>query len=191
MTPCPRNGVKAPFFTTTDVDTVTADKTHRGHAIIEQFNTDLKDSGLAHQPSGNFTANAAWLLLATIAFNLSRAIGTLTGIELGKARSGTILRKLISIPARLSTSARKSCFTCRATGPGKPDGTCCSRRPAAHHKQRPSDPQPRGATRTTEHPGSEAGSTTISTTPKPRSHPGDPPSRSRPVDRGVASNFRR
>jgi len=95
------------FFTTSELGTVTADKTHRGHAIIEQVNADLKDSALAHLPSGNFTANAAWLVLATIAFNLSRATGTLTGTELGKARSGTIRRKLDSIPAHLSTSARK------------------------------------------------------------------------------------
>ncbi len=49
------------FFTTSDLDTVTADKTHRGHAIVEQV----------------------------------------------KARSGTIRRALISIPVRISTSARK------------------------------------------------------------------------------------
>jgi len=95
------------FFTTSTLDTVTADKTHRQHAIIEQINADLKDSALAHLPSGIFTANAAWLVLATIAFNLSRAVGTLTGTDLGKARSGTIRRKLIQIPARISTSARK------------------------------------------------------------------------------------
>jgi hypothetical protein len=49
------------FFTTTPAevtDTVTADKTHRGHAIIEQVNADLKNSALAHLPSGVF-ANAA------------------------------------------------------------------------------------------------------------------------------------
>ena len=40
------------FFTTTDLDTVTADKTHRGHAIIEQVHADLKNSALAHLPSG-------------------------------------------------------------------------------------------------------------------------------------------
>src|SRR5450830_1787758 len=73
------------FFTTTDLDTVTADQTHRQHAIIEQVNADLKDSALAHLPSGIFTANAAWLVLATIAFNLSRTIGTLTGTELGQS----------------------------------------------------------------------------------------------------------
>jgi hypothetical protein len=95
------------FFTTSDLDTVTADKTHRGHAIIEQVNADLKDSALAHLPSGIFTANAAWLVLATIAFNLSRAIGALTGTDLRKARSGTIRRKLIHVPARISTSARQ------------------------------------------------------------------------------------
>ncbi|KQV06460.1 IS1380 family transposase [Leifsonia sp. Root112D2] len=95
------------FFTTSELDTVTADKTHRGHAVIEQVNADLKNSALAHLPSGIFTANAAWLVLATIAFNLSRAIGTLAGTELGKARSSTIRRKLINIPARLSTSARR------------------------------------------------------------------------------------
>jgi hypothetical protein len=39
------------FFTTSALDTVTADKTHRGHAIIEQVNADLKSSALAHLPS--------------------------------------------------------------------------------------------------------------------------------------------
>jgi len=95
------------FFTTSDLDTVTADKTHRGHAIIEQINADLKDSALAHLPSGIFTANAAWLVLATMAFNLSRAVGAMTGTDLRKARTGTIRRKLIQVPARISTSARQ------------------------------------------------------------------------------------
>ena len=68
------------FFTTTDpdlLDTVTADKVHRRHAIIEQVHADLKNSALAHLPSGVFTANAAWLVLAVIAFNLTRAAATL------------------------------------------------------------------------------------------------------------------
>ena len=49
------------FFTTTDptvFDTVTADQVHRRHAIIEQVHADLKNSALAHLPSGVFTANA-------------------------------------------------------------------------------------------------------------------------------------
>ncbi|MET4783752.1 IS1380 family transposase [Glaciihabitans sp. UYNi722] len=95
------------FFTTSDLDTVTADKTHRGHAIIEQVNADLKGSALAHLPSGVFTANAAWLTLAAMAFNLTRAAATVAGTGLAKATTATIRRKLISIPARIATSARR------------------------------------------------------------------------------------
>jgi hypothetical protein len=36
------------FFTTSDLNTVTADKTHRGHATVEQVRADLKNSALAH-----------------------------------------------------------------------------------------------------------------------------------------------
>ena len=75
------------FFTTTATTWTpsTADKTHRGHAIIEQVHADLKNSALAHLPSGKFTANAAWLVLAVIAFNLTRAAATLSGPRLAKA----------------------------------------------------------------------------------------------------------
>ncbi len=95
------------FFTTSSLDIVTADKTHRGHAIIEQVHADLKNSALAHLPSGNFTANAAWLVLAIIAFNLTRAAATLTGSTLAKATTGTIRRKLINLAGRISSSARR------------------------------------------------------------------------------------
>lgn len=50
------------FFTTSDpdrLDTVAADKIHCGHAIIEQVHADLKNSALAHLPSGKFMANSA------------------------------------------------------------------------------------------------------------------------------------
>jgi hypothetical protein len=98
------------FFTTTDpevLDTVAADKTHRGHAVIEQVHADLKNSALAHLPSGKFAANAAWLVLAVIAFNLTRAAATLTGPALARATTATVRRKLITVPARLASSARR------------------------------------------------------------------------------------
>ncbi|MDL9949088.1 IS1380 family transposase, partial [Gordonia sp. ABSL11-1] len=80
------------FFTTSDLDTVTADTTHRGHAIIEQVHADLKASALAHLPSGKFNANAAWLVCAVIAFNLTRAAATLTSNRLATATTPTIRR---------------------------------------------------------------------------------------------------
>jgi hypothetical protein len=98
------------FFTTTDptvLDTVAADKTHRGHAVIEQVHADLKNSALAHLPSGKFAANAAWLVLAVIAFNLTRAAAALAGPRLSRATTATVRRKLITVPARLASSARR------------------------------------------------------------------------------------
>jgi hypothetical protein len=99
------------FFTTTDTakaDTVAADQTHRRHAIIENVHADLKASALAHLPSGVFTANAAWLVCAVMAFNLTRAAATLTrAAALVKATTATIRRKLVAVPARIATSARR------------------------------------------------------------------------------------
>jgi hypothetical protein len=99
------------FFTTAPadtLDTVAADKAHRGHAIIEQVHADLKNSALAHLPSGKFTANAAWLVIAVIAFNLTRAAATLTASpELAKATTATVRRKLIHVPARVASSPRR------------------------------------------------------------------------------------
>src|SRR5215212_1588761 len=99
------------FFTTTDptaLDTIAADQTHRRHAVIENVHADLKASALAHLPSGVFAANAAWLVCAVMAFNLTRAAGTLTtAAALAKATTATIRRTLINIPARIATSARR------------------------------------------------------------------------------------
>lgn len=64
-------------------------------------------SALAHLPSGVFTANAAWLVLAVIAFNLTRAAASLTDSQLIKATTATIRRKLITVPARAATSSRR------------------------------------------------------------------------------------
>ena len=98
------------FFTTVadDVlDTVAADKVHRKHAIIEQVNADLKNSALAHLPSGHFGANGAWLGIAAMAYNLTRTAGMLAVGKFGKARTATIRTKLVNVPARIAASARK------------------------------------------------------------------------------------
>ena len=67
----------------------------------------MKASALAHLPSGQFNANAAWLILACIAFNRASAAGTLASPALGKAVTATIRRKLVNVAARISTSARR------------------------------------------------------------------------------------
>jgi len=114
------------FFTTTDpadLDTVAADRTHRGHAIIEQVHADLKSSALAHQPSGKFIANAAWLVLAVIAFNLTRTAATISGPDLAKATTASIRRKLIAVPARVASSARRITLHLPTAWPWEPAWT--------------------------------------------------------------------
>lgn len=95
------------FLTDTSSSTAEADLTHRAHAIEEQVFADLIDGPLAHLPSGRFAANAAWLSLAAMAHNLTRAAGCLTGGVHAKARAATIRRKLINIPARMARHARR------------------------------------------------------------------------------------
>ncbi|MCA1679290.1 MAG: IS1380 family transposase, partial [Actinobacteria bacterium] len=45
---------------------------HRDHAVVETHISDLKDGALAHFPSGNFSANSAWCVIACLAHNLAR-----------------------------------------------------------------------------------------------------------------------
>jgi hypothetical protein len=62
---------------------------------------------LAELPSGKFAANSAWLLCAVMAFNLTRAAGTLAGGRLARATTATVRRTLIAVPARIAPSARR------------------------------------------------------------------------------------
>jgi len=43
-------------FSNSPLNLVQAEKAHRGHAIIEQVNAELKQGPLAHLPSGSFQA---------------------------------------------------------------------------------------------------------------------------------------
>jgi hypothetical protein len=91
----------------TDRDTVAVDAFHRRHATVELAVKDLKDNGLAHVPSGDFSANGAWLACAVLAHNLTRWAVTLGDIaprnRLIVAR--TIRTQLIATPARLVNRA--------------------------------------------------------------------------------------
>jgi hypothetical protein len=95
-------------FTDSPLPMLEADRDHRRHAIIEQVHADLKNGPLAHLPSGHFAANSAWLVLAAMAFNLTRATGALASAFHSKATTGTVRRQLIAVAARVTRSARRS-----------------------------------------------------------------------------------
>jgi hypothetical protein len=79
---------------------------HRDHAVVEQVIADLKDQALAHFPSGDYDANAAWTVLAALAHNLLRWT-QLLGLPNTTIRAArTLRRRLIQVPGRLTRHAR-------------------------------------------------------------------------------------
>ena len=94
-------------FTDSPLSMLAAEASHRDHAIVEQVIADLKAGPLAHLPSGVFTANAAWLVCAAMAFNLTRTAGVIASNRHGRARTATIRTQLIQVPARIANHARK------------------------------------------------------------------------------------
>lgn len=96
------------FVTNRDGNVVALDADHRSHAVVELAIRDLKNgSGLNHCPSGVFAANGAWLLAATLAHNIVRWVALL-GLEYERlAVTKTVRRRLLTIPGRLTRSARR------------------------------------------------------------------------------------
>jgi hypothetical protein len=106
-------------FTDSPLTLLETEKAHRAHAIVEQVIADLKNSALAHLPSGVFAANAAWLVLAALAYNLTRASGALASAYHARATTATIRDDLIQVPARLATSARRQTWHLPAQWPAE------------------------------------------------------------------------
>lgn len=81
---------------------------HRRHAVIEDTIRDLKYGvGLNHFPSGRFGANAAWLTLNVIAHNLARWTSRLGGLADPPIETGTLRRRYLRVPGRVTRSARR------------------------------------------------------------------------------------
>lgn len=95
-----------PILTDRTGDTLWLEADHRTHARVELVIRDLKAGGLAHVPSGIFTANAAWLALAVLAHNLARWTLAAAGGRWRDATTETLRTKLVAMPARLVHSAR-------------------------------------------------------------------------------------
>lgn len=91
------------FLTDLGGTTIEADQFQRNRAVIELSIRDLKDSALEHLPSGNFSANGAWLASGVLAHNLLRWCAILGQITKPGTLtvSQTIRTKFISIAARL------------------------------------------------------------------------------------------
>src|SRR3954465_1537882 len=80
---------------------------HRQHAVVELAIRDLKDQALAHFPSGKFTANAAWTVIAALAHNLLRWTSVLGLPDHTIRAARTLRRRLLALPGRLTRTARR------------------------------------------------------------------------------------
>lgn len=96
------------FVTNRVGTTVELDVDHRRHAVIELAIRDLKEgAGLCHCPSGRFFANSAWAVIATLAHNILRWIAALGLRHDGPIVAKTIRRRYLTLPGRLTRSARR------------------------------------------------------------------------------------
>ena len=92
------------FLTDLGAPAVDLDVFHRQHAVVELTIDDLKEgSGIDHIPSGNFSANGAWLCAAVLAHNLIRWTATIGAPHRVDclAVAATIRTRLINVPGRL------------------------------------------------------------------------------------------
>jgi DDE family transposase len=114
------------FITDRVGDAVTLDADHRRHAVVELAIRDLKEgSGLSHCPSGSFSANGAWAVLATIAHNLVRWLGAL-GLEIsGPLVAKTIRRRFLALPGRITHRARRRYLHLPTNWPWAKQWTAC------------------------------------------------------------------
>ena len=131
------------FAFLTDLEGGTAvevDAFHRAHARVELAIRDLKEgAGMEHVPSGNFFANAAWLVCAALAHDLIRwsaMLGELTPEDqLTVAR--TVRTRFLSVPGRLVSRSGRTDATCSArTGHGLKPSTERSISCAPCHRSR-------------------------------------------------------
>lgn len=96
------------FVTDRQGTAIELDVDHRRHAVVELVIRDLKEgAGMCHFPSGNFSANGAWLVLATLAHNLLRWTNRLGLDQPGPLVAKTFRRHYLSIPGRITHSARR------------------------------------------------------------------------------------
>ena len=83
------------------------DSEHRQHAQVELVIRDLKDQALAHFPSGHYSANSAWTVIACLAHNLGRWTAQLGLSDPTPRAARTLRRRLFALPGRLTHNARR------------------------------------------------------------------------------------
>jgi hypothetical protein len=94
-----------PFVTNRSEEIELVEAEHRAHAVVELVIRDLKEQALAHFPSAQFAANAAWTVLAALAHNLLRWTELIGAREPIVRAARSLRRRLLTLPGRLTSHA--------------------------------------------------------------------------------------
>ncbi len=117
------------FISDREGTAVDLDADHRRHAVVELAIRDLKEgAGLDHLPSGEFNANAAWAVLASLAHNMVRWVASLGMGQHGPVVMKTIRRKFLAVPGRLTTRSRRRRLHLPTNWPWATEWTACFER---------------------------------------------------------------
>jgi hypothetical protein len=96
------------------------DALHRSHAGVEDQVRTNKAMGLRNLPSKSWTVNQAWVLAANIAADLTawtRLLGLHDQPDLAHAEPDTLRYRLLHLPAKLTTHARRRTLSIPNTWP--------------------------------------------------------------------------
>lgn len=96
-------------FVTNCVGTaIELDRFHREHAQVELEIKECKEgAGLRHAPSGTYGANAAWVVLCSMAHNLMRWVQLLGNPDSTRITPKTLRTRFIAIAGRMVHHARR------------------------------------------------------------------------------------
>ncbi len=95
------------FITNREQPIDEVDAEHRAHAQVELVIRDLKDQALCHFPSGHYSANSAWTVIACLSHNLARWTNLIGLTDPTPRAARTLRRRLFALPARLTKTARR------------------------------------------------------------------------------------
>ncbi len=96
------------------------DSEHRQHAVVELVIRYLKDQALAHFPSGHYSANSAWTVIACLAHNLARCTIAARSHRPHTPYRGDYSSAPVRAPWPDHPNARQFTCTCPLAGPGRP-----------------------------------------------------------------------
>jgi hypothetical protein len=113
------------FITDRTDELAIVEREHRQHATVELAIRDHKDGALRHMPSGHYSANGAWCVIAALAANIARWTQIL-GLAIHTPQTmATLRRRLLVVPGRIAHHGRRTRLRLAARWPWREAWLAC------------------------------------------------------------------